>query len=109
MSSKTERPDPWPVFPGKSPGKGYRTVDDLKDYPALPRIPNFRPEPDPQTGRSASCTQILGSATEVLIRPLEQSGFELVLGLDRSLSPETLRRLASETDRVRLIERALSQ
>lgn len=51
----------------------------------------------------------LQSADEVLIRPLERSGeFELVVGLRESPSLETLRRLASQTDRLRLIELALS-
>ena len=109
MSKQMERPDPWPVVHGARIRKGYRTVENVNDFPALPRVPNLQPSQEPQTGRSVCCTQILGSATEILIRPLEQSGFELVLGLDRSPSLETLRRLASQKDRVRLIEQALSQ
>ena len=51
---------------------------------------------------------VLRDAAEVIIRPLGEK-FELVVGLDRSLSLKELQALASCEDRTDLIRRALTQ
>ena len=53
--------------------------------------------------------RVLWSASEVLIRPLSEGGFELVVGLPRGVSLKTLQRLAEHKDRAALIESALDQ
>lgn len=51
---------------------------------------------------------LLQSVSEVIVRPLAEGGFELVFGIGRHPSLDILKRLAAKTDRLHLIELALS-
>lgn len=79
---------------------------DIKSAVTGPVSP--APDAAPRIVRGVCCTQLLQSADEVMIRPLGQNAFELVVGLRATLSLETLKLLAARTDRHLLIEQALS-
>jgi hypothetical protein len=63
--------------------------------------------PDAPARHQVASRRVLWSASEVLIRPLDEGGFELIVGLARVISLKTLQRLAECEDRVALIEWAL--
>jgi hypothetical protein len=62
----------------------------------------------PSGGGTRAPEQVLQSADEFLIRPLKQSGFELVIGLPALPDLGSLQLLVGRRDRHLLIERAAS-